>query len=113
MKWRAASVVLRIDIQAELLEKVERGSCVALRSHVKQVQPVLVQSMNICMLFDQRVDGIQVALEAGEVDRSPALVVGLLVDPLTDLLFLQPLSPGILNQHVCHTFPPFKDGLVE
>lgn len=77
----APPLILGVNVEALRHEKEERERCVTLGGHVKHVQAVVVDDVEARLVFDERVDGVDVALERGIVESGPPLTLGFGVQP--------------------------------
>lgn len=83
MVERCASTFVFIIDTDPLLEEVDEGEwLVPLRCHMDHIHSASVLSANICPVFDQQPDQMQVAVERCEVKRCKGVfAIGLLVNP--------------------------------
>ena len=87
MQGCAHSMIPASNIEALFLEEIHRYGLVTLSGDMHHVDSEVVLLLNIRSIFDKQLNQINIASERCEMQGSETVIVGLVVDPLVDLLF--------------------------
>lgn len=82
MHWCTSTVIAGPDVDAFLLEVIQRNWLVTLGGHVHYIDAVVVLRRNICAVLKQEVTEDWIALEAGKVESCEAIGCSLEVNPV-------------------------------
>jgi len=90
-------------IEALFLEEIHRYGLVTLSGDMHHIDSEVVLLLNIRSIFDKQLNQINIASKRCEMQGSETVIVGLVVDPLVDLLLghcvkssLHEFSPDLL-----------------
>jgi hypothetical protein len=90
-------------IEALFLEEIHRYGLVTLSGDMHHIDSKVVLLLNIRSIFDKQLNQINIASERCKMQGGKPVIIGLVVDPLVDLLFgdrvkssLHEFSPDLL-----------------
>lgn len=115
----AASVILLVDVNVESFENVQRGSLVALGSHMKHVKPELVRYVTVSPLLNQGFYSVDVAFKRCEVQRSESITFRAGINPVVlyfvsvrDILFINSRVEEV-DQYIYLSWYAFQNCMVK
>ena len=81
---------------------------------MQHTQLVCVKSMHIGIVFEQTINGVEIARESGIVQSCPALALGRPVDPIDYVILVNVLGgTSKLQQVLDLSFDEFEDGVMQ